>query len=149
MSTHKLVPFIWFHNTEGKINEILGYYKNIFNDHFITQNIVPLGASPSGNVEMCAVSIFSNPYQFMCTSLVHQALNDAFAMILYCDHQEEIDTYWNYFTNEGEESMCGWCIDKFGLRWQILPSHLAELMRKENAYEILMGQKKIIISDFH
>jgi predicted 3-demethylubiquinone-9 3-methyltransferase (glyoxalase superfamily) len=43
---------------------------------------------------------------------------------------------------------CGWCIDKFGLRWQVLPQNLPELMSRPNAFETMMKQKKIIIAEY-
>ena len=68
--------------------------------------------------------------------------------MINCDGQNEIDKYWDYFTKEGNEVQCGWCIDKFGLRWQVLPKNLAELMSKPNAFKVMMGQKKIVIKDY-
>ena len=69
-------------------------------------------------------------------------------MIINCIDQQEIDRYWNYFTACGEESQCGWCIDQFGLRWQVLPDNLPELMSGPNAFEVMMRQRKIIISEY-
>ncbi len=76
------------------------------------------------------------------------SLNDSISLIILCDSQEEIDLYWDYFTKDGRESQCGWCIDKLGLRWQIIPSNLDELMSRPNANEIMMSQKKIVISEY-
>ena len=44
--------------------------------------------------------------------------------------------------------MCGWCIDKFGLRWQIIPVHLNELLARPHATEVMMKQTKIIIEEY-
>lgn len=46
------------------------------------------------------------------------------------------------------EVQCGWCNDKFGLRWQIIPTNLGELMQKPNAWEVMMKQKKIVIAEY-
>jgi predicted 3-demethylubiquinone-9 3-methyltransferase (glyoxalase superfamily) len=53
---------------------------------------------------------------------------EAVSFVVECETQEEIDHYWNTLTKEGEESMCGWLKDKFGLSWQIVPAILSELM---------------------
>jgi predicted 3-demethylubiquinone-9 3-methyltransferase (glyoxalase superfamily) len=46
-----------------------------------------------------------------------------------CDDQEEVDYFWQKLTaGGGEESMCGWLKDKFGLSWQIVPDRLIELL---------------------
>jgi predicted 3-demethylubiquinone-9 3-methyltransferase (glyoxalase superfamily) len=44
--------------------------------------------------------------------------------------------------------MCGWCIDKYGLRWQIIPNNIGELMSKPNAGKIMSKQTKIIIEEY-
>jgi predicted 3-demethylubiquinone-9 3-methyltransferase (glyoxalase superfamily) len=55
---------------------------------------------------------------------------EAISFQVYCESQEEIDYYWNLLTgNGGEESHCGWCKDKFGISWQIIPAILPELMK--------------------
>jgi len=68
--------------------------------------------------------------------------------MIHCEDQTEIDKFWNYFTTEGKESMCGWCIDKFGLRWQVSPRKLGELMSKPNTGQVMMKQTKIIINEY-
>jgi predicted 3-demethylubiquinone-9 3-methyltransferase (glyoxalase superfamily) len=55
--------------------------------------------------------------------------NEAVSFVIPCNNQEEIDHYWyNLIADGGEESMCGWCKDKFGLSWQVVPSILGQLM---------------------
>ena len=46
-----------------------------------------------------------------------------------CEDQAEIDYFWSKLTAGGEESVCGWLKDKFGLSWQITPKVLLEMMR--------------------
>ena len=53
---------------------------------------------------------------------------EAVSFVVNCDSQEEIDYYWARLTEEGEESMCGWLKDKYGLSWQIVPTILGKLM---------------------
>jgi predicted 3-demethylubiquinone-9 3-methyltransferase (glyoxalase superfamily) len=141
-------PSIWFHTSDGKIAEIVNYYKEVFQDDFKEGTIVPLGNTPSGNTEMTEVTILGQKYVFMCTEKEHMPLNDAISFMINCEGQEEIDKFWNYFTKEGKESQCGWCIDKFGLRWQVIPNNLRELMARPNAWEVMMKQKKIVIAEY-
>ena len=94
------------------------------------------------------MSFFGQTYSIMHTDVAHQPLNDAFSMIIYCENQAEIDRYWNYFCKEGKASFCGWCIDKYGLRWQVLPHNFGELMRKPNAGRVMMAQTKIVIKEY-
>jgi predicted 3-demethylubiquinone-9 3-methyltransferase (glyoxalase superfamily) len=97
---------------------------------------------------MCEVHVFGQKYVMMSTAKKHHPLNDSISLMIQCENQNEIDKYWNYFTLEGRESQCGWCMDKYGLRWQVLPVHLEALLCKQNSSEIMMKQKKFVISEY-
>ena len=80
--------------------------------------------------------------------------NEAVSFFVSADSQEEIDYYWERLTADGgEESMCGWLKDKFGLSWQIIPPVLGQLLsdpdreKAERAMQAMMQMKKIIIAD--
>jgi predicted 3-demethylubiquinone-9 3-methyltransferase (glyoxalase superfamily) len=148
MNQNKIVPCLWFHTAAGEMREVTQYYKNIFGENFQVGGVIPLGETPSGNAEMCEVHIFEKKYTFMSTANKHHSFNDALAFAINCENQNEIDKFWDYFTQEGEEVQCGWCIDKFGLRWQVLPENLGALMSKPNSFEVMMKQKKIIIEEY-
>lgn len=148
MITSKIKPCIWFCADAGNISGILNYYQEIFGDNFEAEQVVSLGETPSGKTETCELNFFNQEYTLMCTAKEHQPLNDAFSLILYCSDQQEIDRYWNYFTQEGEESYCGWCVDKYGLRWQVIPQNLSELMSRPNAAKVMMKQRKIVIGEY-
>jgi predicted 3-demethylubiquinone-9 3-methyltransferase (glyoxalase superfamily) len=54
---------------------------------------------------------------------------EAISLFVDCDSQDEVDYFWNnLIADGGEESMCGWLKDKYGLSWQIIPNTLMELM---------------------
>ena len=145
---NKLIPSLWFGNTQGNISEIICYYKNVFEEHFVSGNITDLGETPSGKTQLCEVEIFGQKYSLMSTEQKHDEFNDAFAITIICEDQNEIDKYWNYFTKDGSEVQCGWCIDKYGLRWQVVPNNLGELLATPNGWNVMMNQKKIIISEY-
>lgn len=148
MNRNKIVPCIWFKTDDGKILKIIEYYKSIFSGDFRAEQIMPLGETPSGYSEICEIYIFEQKYTLMSTANEHHKLNDAISFMINCKDQIEIDKYWNYFTKEGEESQCGWCIDKYGLRWQVFPENLSELMSKNNSFEVMMKQTKIVIAEY-
>lgn len=148
MENNKIKPCIWFSTDEGQLSNVLGYYKGVFGEDFQVGSIIPLGQTPSGNAEMCEVMVFGQQYSLMCTEKEHHSLNDAISLMINCEGQKEIDHFWNYFTRGGKEAPCGWCVDKYGLRWQIIPRNLGELMSRPHAFEVMMKQKKIIIDDY-
>ena len=55
-------------------------------------------------------------------------LDEAFSFYLLVDTQEEVDRYWELLTADGgEPAPCGWCKDRFGVSWQVVPRRLEEL----------------------
>jgi len=63
----------------------------------------------------------------------HYKLNAAFSIFVSVETQEQVDALWEKLTADGgEESMCGWLKDKFGLSWQIISTALMELMSDPN-----------------
>ncbi|MFN8240259.1 MAG: VOC family protein [Bacteroidales bacterium] len=148
MKQNKITPSLWYHTSDGRVKSVTDYYSRIFDKQFEAGETIPLGDTPSGYTEMCYVKLFGNPYLIMTTSVEHHKLNDSFSIILNCDGQAEIDKYWDYFTSEGKESQCGWCVDKYGLRWQIVPENLDELLSRPNAWEVMGNQTKIIIEEY-
>ena len=78
--------------------------------------------------------------------------NEAVSFMVLTDDQEETDRYWNAITrNGGQESMCGWCKDRWGFSWQITPRRLLDLTsaggeRGRRAFQSMMTMKKIDIA---
>ena len=74
--------------------------------------------------------------------------SEAISFSVVCKDQEEIDYYWGKLSSVPDAEQCGWCKDKYGLSWQIVPENMGELMEKPGAFAKLMPMKKIIIADF-
>jgi predicted 3-demethylubiquinone-9 3-methyltransferase (glyoxalase superfamily) len=145
---NKITPNLWFATAEGKLSEVVEYYQSIFGKEWSSGPIFPLGETPSGQSELCQAQLFGQRYSLIATAQLHHSFNDAISLVLTCEDQNEIDRYWNYFTQEGQESQCGWCQDRFGLRWQIIPQNLSQLLQTPNGFSIMMTQKKIVIQDY-
>lgn len=148
MSRNKIIPSLWFCTKGGNVSEVVNYYKNIFGAQLVAGEIISLGKTPSGNTEMSEIKIFGQKYSMMSTEKKHHSFNDSVSFTIFCKNQREIDKYWSYFTNEGEESQCGWCMDKYGLRWQVIPENLGELMSNPDSWNIMMSQRKIVIKEY-
>lgn len=129
-----IFPCIWF---DGQAKEAADYYCSVFKASKI------LSESPM------VVTFELNGMKFMGLNGGPQFRpNEAVSFVVNCDSQEEIDEYWNRLTADGgEESMCGWLKDKFGVSWQILPSQLGSLMsdpdRGENVMKELLKMRKL------
>ena len=70
-----------------------------------------------------------------------------------CDDQDEVDYYWSRLTDGGQESQCGWCKDRYGLSWQVVPNRLFELIgdpdpaRAAAATAAMLSMRRIVIAD--
>jgi len=113
---HQIYPCLWFTKEAA---EAAAFYCSIFPNSSI------LNQSPM------VVNFELNGKHFMALNDKgpKHPFNEAVSFVIPCDNQEEIDYYWNKLTADGgKESMCGWCADKFGISWQVIPSILGELM---------------------
>lgn len=74
--------------------------------------------------------------------------NESVSFAVMCENQDEIDYYWEKLSAVPQSEQCGWCKDKYGLSWQIVPKNVGELMKKPGAFKKMMRMKKLIIADF-
>ena len=78
--------------------------------------------------------------------------NEAVSLLVITEDQEETDRYWNAIVgNGGQESVCGWCKDKWGISWQITPRVLTDAFNAggaegKRAFEAMMTMKKIDVA---
>jgi predicted 3-demethylubiquinone-9 3-methyltransferase (glyoxalase superfamily) len=78
--------------------------------------------------------------------------NETFSFQIATEDQEETDRYWNAIVgNGGQESQCGWCKDKWGISWQIIPRALTDALaaggdEAKRAFDAMMGMRKIDIA---
>lgn len=134
---------------QNQCSQALQYYQKIFPEFQRHQ----LLRYPSGDLEgKIQNSIFSlNHLKFIAKDSPHKHIfdfNESVSFVIPCKTQQEIDYYWNYFTEHGSESWCGWCKDVFGISWQVIPNNLAQILATHpQAYSTLTRMKKIIIED--
>ena len=65
------------------------------------------------------------------------------SMIVSCRDQEEIDRYWTRLSAVPEAGRCGWCVDRWGVSWQVVPHNIAELMADAATREKILQMDKI------
>jgi predicted 3-demethylubiquinone-9 3-methyltransferase (glyoxalase superfamily) len=131
--TNQIFPCLWF---DGQAKAAAEFYCSVFKNSKI------LADSPM------VVTFELNGSKFMGLNGGPQfKFDEAVSFVVNCDTQDEIDYYWNKLTEDGQESMCGWLKDKFGLSWQIVPTIIAELMsepaRAARVMKAVMKMKKL------
>jgi predicted 3-demethylubiquinone-9 3-methyltransferase (glyoxalase superfamily) len=102
----------------------------------------------SGNIQHGEFMLNDYLLMIMDSSYPHAfGFTEGLSLVVLCDSQDEIDRYWfGLISGGGEESMCGWLKDRYGVSWQIVPSMLGELMaHSPRVTEELMKMKKLDI----
>lgn len=112
--TQEIYPCLWFNN---QAKEAAEYYCSIFENSKIV------------SVSNIVVIFHLNGKKFMALNGGPQFnFTEAVSFVINCKDQAEIDHYWYSLTKGGEESMCGWLKDKYGVSWQVVPEVLGKLM---------------------
>ncbi|NCA77011.1 MAG: VOC family protein [Alphaproteobacteria bacterium] len=109
-----IYPCLWF---DGQAREAAEFYCSVF----------PGSAILSSSPMVVQFSVNGNRFMGLNGGRMYQ-ITEGVSFVVECESQEEIDYYWEKLTEGGEESMCGWLKDKYGVSWQIIPAILYELM---------------------
>ena len=117
----KITPFLWF---DTQAEEAMNFYVSVFKN----SKAGNVSRGPDGKAFI--VNFELNGQEFIGLNAGPQfKFNEAISMFVDCEDQAEVDELWTKLTADGgEESMCGWLKDKYGLSWQIIPKALSELM---------------------
>lgn len=117
----KITPFLWF---DSQAEDAMNFYVSLFKD----AKVGNVNRGPDGRA--FSVSFQLEGQDFLAMNAGPQfKFNESISFYVDCKDQQEVDYFWNALSADGgEESMCGWVKDKFGLWWQIIPSALGELM---------------------
>lgn len=140
----KITPFLWFdNNAEDAVDFYLGIFPNSRRlDQLRASDGVP---GPKHRVLTIAFELDGQPFTALNGGPQHQ-FNEAVSFVVHCKDQAELDHYWTKLTDGGGEIACGWLKDRFGLRWQIIPQNIGQLLRHPKAMQAMMGMKKLDIA---
>ena len=125
----KILTHLWY---AKEAEEAAKLYTSIFPDSRIDHVATLPSDSPSGpagSVKVVDFTLFGQPLRAMSAG-PHHDFNDAMSLVVSCDDQAELDRYWNALLETGGKAQaCGWLIDRFGVRWQIVPAAFEQMMR--------------------
>jgi predicted 3-demethylubiquinone-9 3-methyltransferase (glyoxalase superfamily) len=127
----KITPYLWFDNNA---EEAMNFYIALFPDSKVLDvQRYPEGApGPAGKVMTASFELAGQAFVALNGGPEFK-FNEAISFFVDCEDQSEVDRLWNALTADGgEESMCGWLKDKFGVSWQIVPTALGRLMGDPN-----------------
>ena len=143
-------PCLWF---DDQAREAMTYYVDVFPnssinriDEYPDESLDEHFAGMSGKVLNGSFTL--NGVDFVCLDggpLFR--FNESVSFIVSCKDQEEIEYYWSKLSHVPEAEQCGWCKDRFGLSWQVIPANMDQLTRRPEQIQVMMQQKKIVISE--
>lgn len=150
----KITPCLLFTGKQyGRADEAIAHYSSVFKDPKVdgilryTANELP---DQEGKVKHAQIVLNGQKFMLMENVQKHDfTFSEGVSLTIHCKTQEEIDYYWEKLTESGQESMCGWLKDKFGVSWQIIPTILNEIMsdpaKAGKAAQAFMSMRKLNI----
>ncbi|HEX6581863.1 MAG TPA: VOC family protein [Actinomycetota bacterium] len=153
----KISPFLWY---DDKAEEAAEFYVKVFREwsgatggteiHSVAR--YPEGSPAPGAAMTVSFQLEGQEFTALNGGPDHR-FSDAISFVVSCASQGEVDELWSALTDGGEESMCGWLKDRYGLSWQIIPTELYDLLgdpdpgRAQRATQAMLQMQKIDIAE--
>jgi len=142
---------LWF-DTQGE--EAAKFYTSIFPNSSVG-NVTPYPAGTERAGQTMTVDFVLNGTKFVALNGGPEfTFNESISFQVPCEDQDEVDQYWTaLIEGGGQESMCGWLKDRFGVSWQVVPTRLEQLIsgldagQAERVTQALFQMRKIVIAD--
>jgi predicted 3-demethylubiquinone-9 3-methyltransferase (glyoxalase superfamily) len=148
---HKITPNLWF---DGNAQEAVDFYVSVFPNskinataYYPNEGLADFQKGLAGKVLTIDFELDGNRFTAINAGPEFK-FTEAVSFVIDCKDQEEIDYFWEKLSAVPESEQCGWCKDKYGLSWQVVPTNMEELMKSPNAFAKLMEMHKIVIADF-
>jgi predicted 3-demethylubiquinone-9 3-methyltransferase (glyoxalase superfamily) len=150
----KIKSCLWF---DGNAKEAVNYYVSVFPESKIThttyypntaeEGLADFQKDMAGKVLVIDFELSGHSYMALNAGSEFK-FNEAISFVISCKDQDEINYYWKKLSSVPEAEQCGWCKDRFGLSWQVVPENVSQLISRPNAYAHMMKMKKLIIDGF-
>ena len=146
----KITSMLWF---DGQAEEAAKFYVSVFKNSKMGKVLRygDAGPGPKGSVMVASFEVEGREFTALNGGPQFK-FNESVSFVVRCKTQEEVDSYWDkLLAGGGQESMCGWLKDKFGLSWQITPDALLELLSdpdpaiSQSVMKAMMQMRKIDI----
>ncbi len=146
-----ITPNLWF---DGNAKEAVEFYVSVFPDstviattYYPQEGLLDFQKGLAGKELTVEFELSGNRFVAINAGPEFK-FNESVSFSIPCADQEEIDYYWERLSSVPESEQCGWCKDRYGLIWQVVPENMEELMQRPDAFAHMMPMKKIVIKDF-
>jgi len=145
----RITPMLWFDN---QAEEAANYYVSIFKNSKVTNvsRYGDTGPGPKGSVMVAEFELDGQKFTAL-NGGPRFKFTEAISLVVNCENQDEVDYYWEKLSGDGgQEVVCGWLKDKYGLSWQVVPVRVYELLSdpatSDRVMAAVMEMKKIELS---
>jgi predicted 3-demethylubiquinone-9 3-methyltransferase (glyoxalase superfamily) len=140
-----IAPCLWF---DFNADEAVAHYCAIFPDALVKARVCYGPGQPGPEGATMTILFAIQGQEFLALNGGPQfPFTPAISLIVYCDTQEEVDSYWERLSEGGAKGRCGWLTDKFGVSWQIAPRALPELLTSGDAAQAARVMKAVLSMD--
>ncbi|MEL6536827.1 MAG: VOC family protein [Bacteroidota bacterium] len=140
LNNPKITPYLWFDN---QAQEAAQFYCSLFKNSKLISQSAQLVEFELDGLRMMGLN--GGP---------HFKFTEAVSFMILCEDQTEVDHFWTSLTADGgEEGRCGWCKDKYGLSWQVVPQEFMNMMQSGNSDQVMavteamMKMNKFILAE--
>jgi predicted 3-demethylubiquinone-9 3-methyltransferase (glyoxalase superfamily) len=136
----KITPFLWF---DTQAEEAATFYTSLFKNSRI---IDVQRQADDGPAFVVTFELEGQRFTALNGGPEHFTFNESVSFLINCADQAEVDDLWDKITTDGgEPGKCGWCKDRYGLSWQVIPEELPSLLANPRAVQAMLGMSKIDI----
>jgi len=141
----KVTPFLWF---DTQAEEAMNFYCSVFKNAKAGE----VSRGPDGKAFTVNFQLEGQDFIALNAGPMFK-FNESISMYVNCEDQTEVDYFWDRLSAVPESEQCGWCKDKYGLSWQIIPKQLGELLgdpdpeKSQRVMQAMLQMKKITVAD--
>ncbi len=142
----RITPMLWF---DTQAEEAANYYVSIFKNSKVTgiSRYGDTGPGAKGSVMVAEFELDGQKFTALNGGPQFK-FTEAISLVINCESQDEVDYYWEKLSGDGgQEVVCGWLKDKYGLSWQVVPVRVFELLKdpakSDQVMAAVMEMKKL------
>jgi predicted 3-demethylubiquinone-9 3-methyltransferase (glyoxalase superfamily) len=152
MAATGITTYLWF---DDDAQDAAEFYVNLFPGSRMggISHYQADAQRPEGSVLTVEFELFGRPFVGLNGGPVFSH-SEAVSFQVHCETQDDVDRIWDAIVSSGgEESQCGWCKDRWGVSWQIIPDALGRALQgqdgydSEYAFKAMMQMRRIIVAD--
>lgn len=150
--SNPITPCIWMN---GTAEEAANFYVSLFDNsridavsRYTEGQPFPPSFAP-GTALLVSFTINGQPFAAL-NGGPEFPQNEAVSFVIPVETQAELDRYWDgLIADGGAESVCGWCKDKYGVSWQVVPRKVLDMQvngtdaQKERMWKVVLASRKL------